>query len=275
MSTYAIGDIQGCFKELTQLLNAIHFHPNQDTLWFVGDLVNRGPDSLKVLRFVKSLGNQAKVVLGNHDLHLLAIAAGIQPHHSEPSLKPILEAPDREELLTWLKAQPLIYYDAHLRYLLVHAGLPPQWNLAIALEQAKTVSDALQGPNYKAVLKNMYGNRPALWTTTLSSTQRLKFTINALTRIRFCDPAGKLKLNAHVKMDWEHPKPNLIPWFLHPKRKSASTRIIFGHWAALGGITFDPNIQALDTGCVWGGFLTALRLTDGLRFAVPNQSYCQ
>lgn len=272
MTTYAIGDVQGCFKELLQLLEFIAFQPNQDELWFVGDLVNRGPDSLNVLRFVKSLGHSAKVVLGNHDLHVLAIAAGVRPKDSELSLKPILDAPDCDELLTWLKTQPLIYYDANLRYLLVHAGLPPQWGLAEALEHGKTVSDALQGPNFKTVLKNMYGNAPTLWTHTLSRTQRLRFTINALTRIRFCNPAGKLKLNANVKMDWEHPKPNLIPWFLHPKRKSESTYIIFGHWAALGGITFDPKIQALDTGCVWGGFLTALRLTDGLRFAVPNQT---
>lgn len=269
MATYAIGDIQGCFDEFCELLKLIAFNLEQDQLWFVGDLVNRGPKSLEVLRFVKALGESAKVVLGNHDLHLLAIAYGAnQQNKDEPSLKPILDAPDREELLTWLKAQPLVYHDEVLQYTLVHAGLPPQWDLPVAQSEARKVSRALQGPHYATFLQKMYKDTPSKWSDALSGIKRLRYTVNALTRMRFCDMKGQLKLKTNVKIDWGNPRRRLIPWFKHPDRRSKELRIIFGHWAALGGITFERGVHALDTGCVWGGFLTAMRLEDNARFAV-------
>jgi bis(5'-nucleosyl)-tetraphosphatase (symmetrical) len=256
--------------ELLTLLALIRFNPEMDRLWFVGDLVNRGPKSLEVLRFVKALGDAATVVLGNHDLHLLAANAGVIPH-PEPSFSAILAAPERADLVDWLKTRPLLYHDPHLNYALVHAGIPPEWDLHEALEHAALLAQILQGPKSLQFLKKMYGDTPNAWAPSLKGMPRWRYVGNALTRMRFCDPLGKLKLKADVPVNWGMQSPRLIPWFKHPSRKTKGSRIIFGHWAALGGTTLEQNVYALDTGCVWGGFLTAMRLEDQARFAVPSR----
>jgi bis(5'-nucleosyl)-tetraphosphatase (symmetrical) len=260
MATYAIGDLQGCYPELRALLDRLRFDPARDDLWFVGDLVNRGPTSLECLRFVKRLGARAKVVLGNHDLHLLAIAlgAGRKPRRGD-TLQEVLDAPDRDELLDWLRRRPLLHHDPLLGYTMVHAGLPPQWDLATATLCAREVEGVLAGPDHAAFLGEMYGDQPDLWSEGLTGTARLRFAVNALTRMRFCTHDGRLEL--HAKGAPRAAPPELVPWFAVRGRRSTSLNLIFGHWSTLGEAD-GFGVFPLDTGCVWGGRLSALRL-DG------------
>ncbi|MHB1946915.1 MAG: symmetrical bis(5'-nucleosyl)-tetraphosphatase [Gammaproteobacteria bacterium] len=266
MSTYAIGDIQGCFAPLQKLLEKIQFNPAHDILWLTGDLVNRGPESLETLRFIKSLGNQHRIVLGNHDLHLLAVAYGIHTGHKEDTLHDILDAEDRNELIAWLSQLPLLIHDEKSGYTMVHAGLAPSWNLATAISLAQEVSAVLKSDQAREFFRHMYGNQPNAWRSDLTGWDRIRCITNYLTRVRFCHPDGSLELENKGKI--EHRPADLMPWFQVPNRANANLKIIFGHWAALGGVTNTPNIFALDTGCVWGYCLTAMRLEDGERISV-------
>lgn len=266
MSTYAIGDIQGCMKQLKKLLKEIKFNAKKDTLWFCGDLVNRGPDSLDTLRFVKQLGNSAVVVLGNHDLHLLAIAHGTSTCRRKDTLHPILEADDRDELLSWLIQQPLVHTDKRLGYMMVHAGIPPQWAPKECLHYAKEVHLAIQGPNATQFFKHMYGNEPACWDPSLKGQERLRTITNYLTRIRFCDPQGCMELD--YKGRPEDAPLGYQAWYSYRQAKQDGLSIVFGHWAALEGACPVKHIHALDTGCVWGGQLTAMNLETKQRYSV-------
>ena len=257
MPTYAIGDIQGCDDELRRLLDLIRFEPTRDQLWFAGDLVNRGPGSLAVLRLVRSLDVCSVVVLGNHDLHLLALAAGNNRHAKKSNLDAVLAAPDRDELLSWLRHRPLMHYDAHRGFAMVHAGLPPQWTLAEALGYARELEDALRGPDYGDFLFAMYGNEPSRWSPDLDGMDRLRFVTNCLTRMRYCTADGGLALKE--KGTLASRPAHLIPWFQCPGRMSRDSRIIFGHWSSLGYWDKD-NVWGIDSGCLWGGSLTAIRL---------------
>lgn len=263
MSTFVIGDVQGCYDQLLELLCLIDFSPQQDSLWFTGDLVNRGPKSLEVLRFVSSLPH-AMTVLGNHDLTLLALAYTHKPILKH-TLTPILLADDREMLLTWLRKQPLFYENLHFNTVLVHAGIPPQWSIGQTKEFAKEVEDYLCSGHFTDLLENMFGNDPSYWDANLTGWERMRFIINSLTRMRFCEPNGKLNLSA--KGNLESASSTLIPWFNFP-RHWQNKRILFGHWAALEGKTTQPQAIALDTGCYWGRSLTALRLEDNQLFSV-------
>jgi len=263
MATYAVGDIQGCYDELRQLLEQIHFDPAQDQLWLVGDLVNRGPDSLQVLRFVRSLGDAAITVLGNHDLHLLAVAEGVAELHRSDTLDGILNAPDRDELLTWLRQQRLLHVDGD--HVLVHAGLLPQWGIKQAASLAREVEDALRGKDYATFLARMYGNVPHTWDDELGSYKRLRVIVNACTRLRICTPQGEMEFKFKGEVD-RIPQ-GYVPWFEVDGRKSRKATVIFGHWSALG-LKVTPNIIALDTGCLWGGPMTAIRLEDRQLFQV-------
>jgi len=264
MSIYAIGDIQGCFDELLRLLDFIAFDEHTDQLWFAGDLVNRGPKSLETLRFIKSLGDSAVTVLGNHDLHLLAASCAPKIAHKKDSLLPILEAPDRDELIEWLRHRPLFHFNED--FCLVHAGLPPQWDFKKTQKMALLAEKALQGPKYQAFLKQMYGNKPNMWSSDLKGVDKLRFIVNCFTRMRYCDVNGRLDF-VHSGPLGSQPK-SLMPWFEVPKRKSANMRIIFGHWSSLGYYE-GPNCYAIDTGCLWGGQLTALKLGEQVqRFSI-------
>jgi bis(5'-nucleosyl)-tetraphosphatase (symmetrical) len=263
MATYAIGDIQGCYTELQQLLEQIRFDQAQDTLWLVGDLVNRGPDSLQVLRLVKSLGKNAITVLGNHDLHLLAVAAGEAELHQSDTLGDVLNSPDRDELLTWLRHQRLMY--AENGYLMVHAGLLPQWSVKQAASLAQEVETALRSNDYPVFFEHMYGNAPKLWSDSLSGYKRLRVITNAFTRMRICTQQGEMEFKFKGEVD-DIPA-GYQPWFNLPKRKSVDATVIFGHWSALG-LKVTPNVIALDTGCLWGGPMTAIRLEDRQIFQV-------
>ena len=260
MSVYAIGDIQGCYDELRELLDMIEFDPGSDKLWFVGDLVNRGPKSLEVLRFVKSLGDSAVSVLGNHDLHLLAMVTGNKLCGPSSTLTPVLKAPDRSELLHWLRWRPLMHHDPELGFSMVHAGLPPQWSVTEALEHAAELEAVLRDDAaYPGFFAEMYGNRPRKWDGELQGIERLRFITNVFTRLRYCTRKGKLALNESGPLGTQGKK--LLPWFMVPGRRSAKSRIVFGHWSTLGYLA-GANVWALDTGCLWGGALTALRLDD-------------
>jgi bis(5'-nucleosyl)-tetraphosphatase (symmetrical) len=265
MATYAIGDIQGCFKTLENLLKVIDFDADKDSLWFAGDLVNRGPQSLETLRFVKALGARHHTVLGNHDLHLLAVSYNAHGGRADDTLQPILNAPDREELLDWLRHQPLMY--AAQDYVMVHAGLAASWDLDKAQALAHEVEMAISGASAAEFFQNMYGNLPDQWSDELTGWDRLRCITNFFTRARFCYADGRLDLKFKGTLE-DYPA-NLMPWFQVPERKSQNLKILFGHWAALGGVTNTPNTYALDTGCVWGFKLTAQRLEDGQRFQSP------
>lgn len=263
MATYAVGDIQGCCAEFRQLLDLMRFDPLADQLWLVGDLVNRGPDSAGVLRLVKSLGDAAITVLGNHDLHLLAVAEGaVEPHHSD-TLDDILAAPDRGELLAWLRAQRLLHVEGS--YVLVHAGLLPGWSVARAQQLASEVEAALRGPEYRKFLAHMYGNHPAHWDDGLAGYKRLRVITNALTRMRICTPQGGMEFK--FKGLVQGVPTGYLPWFEVPGRASDGAAVICGHWSALG-LKITPGIIALDTGCLWGGPLSAVRLEDRKLFQV-------
>ena len=256
MAVYAIGDIQGCYGELRRILDHSGFDPANDTLWCVGDLVSRGPDSLGVLRFVRGLGEAAVCVLGNHDLHLLALAAGNRKQDAS-GLADVLQAPDSEELLDWLRHRPLLHYDPALDFLMVHAGLPPEWDLATARACAREVESVLRGPEHHEYFMQMYGNKPNRWDTKLRGMKRWRYITNCLTRLRFCDTDGRLTLKEKGPPGSQ--AKGRVPWFAHPRRASRGQRIVFGHWSTLGYMA-DHNVWALDTGCVWGGALTLLRL---------------
>ncbi len=257
MATYAIGDIQGCYDEMQRLLDTVAFDPAHDCLWFVGDLVNRGPRSLEVLRFVRGLGERAITVLGNHDLHLLVVAAGARKPHREDTLDALLRAPDRDELLDWLRRQRLMHVDAG--YAMVHAGLLPQWSIAQAQALAREVETALQSPDHGEFLHRMYGNKPAQWHDDLAGHDRLRIIINAMTRLRLCTSAGRMEFTH--KTGLKGVPAGYLPWFDVPERASRETPVIFGHWAALG-LMLRADVLGLDTGCVWGRRLTAVRLED-------------
>jgi bis(5'-nucleosyl)-tetraphosphatase (symmetrical) len=255
MATYAIGDLQGCYDSLLRLLDKLKFDKTKDTLWFAGDLVNRGPDSLSTLRFVKSLGDNAITVLGNHDLHLLAIAHGVKTTRSE-DLQRILDADDRNELLQWLSTRPLLHHDPELGYTLVHAGIYPAWTLTQAQDCAAELEKTLKN-NLNEFLKHMYGDKPDKWNDSLTGFDRLRFICNSFTRMRFCNHDGTLDLSCNGAPD-SAPE-GASSWFELTNRKTKQERILFGHWAALGNIN-KQNIYPLDTACVWGGELTALRI---------------
>jgi bis(5'-nucleosyl)-tetraphosphatase (symmetrical) len=267
MTTYAIGDIQGCYVELQQLLQQIRFDPARDKLWLVGDLVNRGPDSLQVLRFVKSLGDSVITVLGNHDLHLLAVAEGAAELHRSDTLDEVLRAPDRDELLAWLRQQRLLHVEGE--YVLVHAGLLPQWSVKQAAGYAREVEQALRGDNLATFLTRMYGNTPHSWDDDLAGYKRLRVITNALTRMRICTPQGEMEFK--FKGEVEKIPAGHMPWFDAPQRKSRDATVIFGHWSALG-LKLTPKVIALDTGCLWGGSLSAIRLEDRQLFQVSCNS---
>jgi len=257
MPVYAFGDIQGCHDELQALLELLRFDPAADRLWFVGDLVNRGPKSLEVLRFVKGLGDAAVTVLGNHDLHLLALAAGNDKHKDEASLDPVLHAPDRDELLHWLRHRPLLHTDPALDFTMIHAGLSPDWDLATASACARELEAALQGDEHLAYFLDMYGNKPDHWDPALSGQERLRFITNCFTRLRYLNSDGSLALKEKGPPGSQ--QGGRLPWFEHPARLTRNTRILFGHWSTLGYVN-SHNVWALDTGCLWGGTLTALRI---------------
>jgi len=264
MTTYAIGDVQGCFQPLRQLLDKLRFDPAVDRLWFAGDLVNRGPESLEVLRFVCGLGARAVTVLGNHDLHLLAVAEGVRKPMRKDSLSAILAAPDRDRLLDWLRRQPLAYRESGFPHVMVHAGIPPQWSIEDTLARAREVEAVLQGPGLRDFLHHMYGNQPDTWDDALEGFERLRLITNYLTRMRFCAADGKLDLDN--KSPPEDANRGFAPWYTHAARRGAGAPVLFGHWAALEGRLVGPEAYALDTGCVWGNRLRALRLEDGTLF---------
>lgn len=265
MSTYAIGDIQGCFEPFMALLERIAFDPRRDRLWLAGDLVNRGPASLETLRFVRDLGAQAVTVLGNHDLYLLMLAAGAVPQRgADDTLEAILEAPDRDELLAWLRAQPLMHLEGG--HAMVHAGLLPAWTVAQARSLAAEAETTLRGPLGLEFLRNMWGSRPAAWQDDLAGWDRLRVVVNAMTRMRFCSPAGDMEF--HTKGEAITAPPGYLPWFAVPGRASADHTIVCGHWSALG-LRVEPGLLALDSGCLWGRELTAVRLEDRAVFQVP------
>lgn len=273
MATYAIGDVQGCYREFEALLATLNFAPAVDRLWLVGDLVNRGPHSAAVLRRVMALGDRCVTVLGNHDLHLLACAfvSGIKTRRRD-TLAEILTAPDRDTMLEWLRRQPLLHHDATLGYTMVHAGLPPQWDVAYAQARAREVEAVLRGDHCGDFLAHMYGDTPMRWDPALQGHGRLRFITNALTRIRYCSADGAIDLQ-----DKGEPGPDslLVPWFAMPTRASRRARIVFGHWSSL---RLPPEkwqqagVFALDSGAVWGGELTAMRLEDGALFQVKSQT---
>lgn len=257
MAIYAIGDIQGCYDEMRRLLDTVAFDPAYDRLWLVGDLVNRGPRSLEVLRFVKELGDRAIVVLGNHELHLLVVAAGVRKPHPEDTLDALLHAPDREELLDWLRHRRLMHVNAG--YAMVHAGLLPQWSIAQAQVLAREAETALQGSDYGELLRRMYGNEPAQWRDDLAGYDRLRIIINAMTRLRLCTSDGRMEFTHKTGLTGA--PAGYLPWFDVPGRAWCETPIIFGHWAALG-LILRADALGLDSGCVWGRRLTAVRLED-------------
>jgi len=275
MSTYAIGDIQGCFNELQRLLAVVGFDPCQDVLWFTGDLVNRGPHSLEVLRFIKQLKERAVVVLGNHDLHLLAVAYGNLAHlKPKDTLSAILQAPDREELLEWLRQRPFLHHDSALGCSMIHAGLPPQWDLSQACEYAHEVEEVLHGEKLTGYMENLYGDKPRKWSEQLTGWERLRFITNCFTRLRYCSAEGRLALKNKGTPRLDHLQPQEEqPWFLWSHRASREATIIFGHWSTLGFYAGD-GVYGLDTGCLWGGALTALRLEDKEVFQVPCPGAC-
>jgi len=257
MATYVIGDIQGCYSSLMKLLEKLSFNSDHDTLWMCGDLVNRGPQSAEVIRFARNLGERCITVLGNHDLHLLAIAEVNEKIRKPDTIQDVLQAPDRNELIDWIRHQPLAHYDAELNFFMVHAGVYPLWNLQTSLSYANEVERVLRGPDYKLFLKSMYGNEPAHWSTDLCGSSRLRFITNCFTRMRYCQPDGRLDLKQKGAPGAD--TADLIPWFEFDGPKTIGCRIVFGHWSTLPAISHDP-IYAIDTGCLWGGALTALRI---------------
>lgn len=265
MATYVVGDIQGCYDPLCRLLESIQFDPNADTLVSVGDLINRGPDNVGVLRLLRSFGSQFRCVLGNHDLNFLAVHAGLRRLKSKDTTMDLLQSGDLEDVVAWFRTQPLaLLQNGHL---IVHAGLVPSWSAEQALRYADEVNAALRAPTYVDFLAQMYGDKPDHWEESLTSGARLRVITNVLTRLRFCDPHGRM--NLENKLAPEFAPEGMAPWFTYPHRAAKDTPIVFGHWAALDGRADEPNVYAVDTGCVWGKKLTCLRLEDHRRFDTP------
>ena len=265
MALYAIGDIQGCHAEFCELLTLIGFSKTDDRLWLTGDLVNRGPDSLAVLREVRALGDAARTVLGNHDLHLLTVAAGHTGAHRDDTLAPILAAPDRDELLDWLASKPLAIVEDGM--LMVHAGVLPQWSTGRVVELAHEVEATLASDAREDLLHVLYGDEPRAWRDELDGFDRLRAIVNALTRLRFCTADGRMDFRE--KRGAAYAPVGFAPWFAHPNRRSASSLLLCGHWSTLG-LLLAPNVLMLDSGCLWGGALTAIRLPDRRVFQVPS-----
>ena len=266
MSVYAIGDIQGCLESLDCLLDQVSFNPDRDRLLLVGDLVARGPDSLGTLRFLYRIRDRVDAVLGNHDLHLLALAHGRPPRkRKDQDLLPILEAPDAGELLEWLRHLPLLHEEPAFNAVMTHAGIPPLWSIEQSRDRAAEVATVLRQGDRESFFSAMYGNEPAGWDESLSGPTRWRVITNHFTRMRFVNQAGELELA--TKGEASAPPAGFFPWFNHPARVVRSQRILFGHWAALEGQVDEPMIEALDRGCVWGGELTALRLDDLRHFS--------
>lgn len=265
MATYVIGDIQGCFDELEALLERIAFQRGSDRLWFVGDLVNRGPGSLEVLRLVRALGQDATVVLGNHDLHLLCVAEGLVRSRPDDTLDAVLAADDAAELLHWLRHRSLLHCEGG--YAMVHAGLLPQWSVARALELAREVERALRALDYRDFLANLYGSEPRAWDDALEGWNRLRVIVNAMTRMRFCSAEGSMDFEAKGV----DPPPGYAPWFA-TRTDPAEPTLLCGHWSALG-LRLGRRLVALDSGCVWGGALSALRLEDRTLYQVACRGY--
>ncbi|HAT6819418.1 TPA: symmetrical bis(5'-nucleosyl)-tetraphosphatase [Legionella pneumophila] len=266
---YAIGDVQGCYDPLQRLLELIDFNEKEDCLWFVGDLVNRGPDSLAVLRFIYSLPVKPKITLGNHDLHLLGLLFGGQPWKGhDDTLEEVMLADDGEELGHWLRKQSLLCRSSELNIVMCHAGIAPLWDLSKAVGLANELEAVLSGDSYHEFFAQMYGNKPDTWSDDLVGLDRLRVITNYFTRMRYCDAHGRLDLG--YKGTLSKAPNHLYPWFEVPCRKEIEMDIVFGHWAALMGRSSHPRIHAIDTGCLWGGQLTALRLQDRQRFSVPG-----
>jgi len=255
MAIYAIGDVQGCYDDLCRLLDVVGFNEHNDVLWLAGDLVNRGPNSLETLRFVKNLGDAAVLVLGNHDMHLLAASCTQKIADKKNDLNQVLLAPDREELIDWLRFRPLFHYNDD--YCLLHAGLPPQWDFEQAKKMAALAEQTLRSPDYRSFLRQMYGNKPNVWSDDLKGMARLRYIINCFTRMRYCDASGRMDFNNNGSPG-SQPK-HLMPWFAVPNRKNAELCVVFGHWSTLGFYE-GHNCYGIDTGCLWGGQLTALKL---------------
>ncbi|MGE8406695.1 MAG: symmetrical bis(5'-nucleosyl)-tetraphosphatase [Pseudomonas sp.] len=262
MATYAVGDLQGCLEPLKCLLERVSFNPAVDRLWLVGDLVNRGPQSLETLRYLYGMRDALVCVLGNHDLHLLAAAYNVERLKKSDTLREVIEAPDAADLLDWLRRQKLLHFDEARGTVLVHAGLPPQWTLGKALALAAEVEEVLRDDTrIKAYLDGMYGNEPSKWNKDLTGVARLRVITNYFTRMRFCTADGKLDLKGKEGADTA--LPGYKPWFAHKDRRSRHVKIIFGHWAALEGRCNAPGVFALDTGCVWGGAMTLMNIDTG------------
>ncbi|MEE4107777.1 MAG: symmetrical bis(5'-nucleosyl)-tetraphosphatase [Halieaceae bacterium] len=271
MATWAVGDIQGCLGHLQRLLERARFDWDRDWLWSVGDVINRGSDCLGTLRFLYRHRERVRVVLGNHDLHLLAVAAGVRKPGRSDTLDEILAAADRDEMLAWLQHRPLLHREHDVT--MVHAGIPPQWTIAEAAARAREVEAVLRGPDARSFFADMYGNRPDCWSPDLTGTERLRVITNYFTRMRYCDADGRLDLAS--KGPLEAPggpaadDPAFDAWFRHPERRSRDDRIIFGHWASLEGRTNDGNAIGLDTGCVWGNAMTLYNVETGERIRQP------
>jgi bis(5'-nucleosyl)-tetraphosphatase (symmetrical) len=263
MATYAIGDVQGCFDELQALLERVGFDRARDRLWFVGDLVNRGPKSLQALRFVKELGDRAIAVLGNHDLHLLTQREGFERKRKDDTFDDVLGAPDASELVNWLRSRPMMHVEGN--FAMVHAGLLPQWTIEKSLLLAHEVEQALRAPNYRDFLANMYGSKPERWDDALAGWDRLRVIVNAMTRMRFCSPDGVMEFRSNGV----EPPAGYRAWY---QARADDKSIVFGHWSAQG-LKLSDRIAALDSGCVWGGALTALRLEDRWLVQVPCHGY--
>lgn len=259
MTDYAIGDIQGCYERLLDVLAKVDFSPSRDRLWVAGDLINRGPSSLETLRYIESLGSSAVVVLGNHDLHLLAVALGGHALKNKDTLSDILEASDHEHLFDWLRQQSLCIHDADRNFVMVHAGLPHIWSVDEAVRYGQEVEAVIRGPEAKTYFAEMYGNRPERWDPQLSGTDRWRIITNYFTRMRFIAEDGTLELAA--KESAEAAPQGFAPWFRFPRQDGV--RVVFGHWAALEGQTDSTRFIGLDTGCVWGGVLTLMNLDSG------------
>lgn len=262
MALYAVGDVQGCYASLLALLEKLRFDARVDRLWFTGDLVNRGPQSLEVLRFVANLGESAVIALGNHDLHLLAIAAGAGRLYPNDTLAPVLAAPDREQLLAWLSSRPLLHYDPDAGCALVHAGLLPQWDIGQARALAREAEAVIAGSCAGEFFRHMYGDHPCAWHDDLAGWERLRVIVNAFTRLRFCTDDGRMDFT-HDGAPGTQPQ-ELRPWFRARARRSRGTPIVFGHWSLLGRYDAD-DVICVDSGCLWGRSLTAVRLAGGRR----------
>lgn len=270
MATYAIGDVQGCYPELQRLLDKLRFDPASDRLWFCGDLVNRGGQSLDTLRLIHTLRESCVITLGNHDLSLLAIAQRRPDAQARvnPELREVLFADDAPVLFEWLRSQKLLHHDEQLNWSMVHAGLAPSWTLRQALRAAQDVERELSSPRHPRLLRNLFGNRPAVWSQRLQGLDRLRATINTMTRMRYCDVNGRIDFDAKDVPGTQ--RAGLYPWYEVPGMRRRNMRVVCGHWSALGRFA-GLGIHAIDTGCVWGGQLTALQLdTDELRYITVN-----